>query len=1001
LFSLLLSLLFFAVFEAGAADQTPETNLESDVVFCIGHPDGFCREFALTKEGYAAFPKHFSEGISYEIGKDRPEKDWPFVHPAPMDTWSGKETHPFQVHFSLDQKPTRAQTLVLGLLGTLNQKLPPVEVALNGTTIATRTAPACGSSEVVFQPQLRGTPKTMLFELPPDRFRQGKNTLTITLTEKSWLLYDYLALRDRPQPLALRKPPEPQLLQDFQKGPMKGIEEIVFAVRRPGVDGHWYANFGYYADDENRLPHKPGGKLCRWNLTTEKLDVLIDDPEGSVRDPQIHYDGKKMIFSYRPGGTRYFHLYESNVDGSDMRQLTFGPYDDIEPTYLPGGDIMFVSSRCNRWVNCWLTPVAVLYRCGPDGENIREISSNNEHDNTPWPLPNGQVVYTRWEYVDRSQVHYHHLWVTSPDGTRQTVFFGNMHPGTTMIDAKPVPDSRKLIVSFSPGHGRKEHAGRMTLLDPRLGPDNLEAARTIGTHDKHRDPWAFSEEAFMAALDGKIQLVDLQGREQTLYSLPKEDLEAGFHIHEPRPVMPREREEIIVDQVDRSQPTGKLALADIYEGRNMIGVEPGTIKKLLILETLPKPINFTGGMEPLSYGGTFTLERIVGTVPVEEDGSAYMELPALRSFFFVALDEEDRAVKRMQSFLTVMPGETTTCVGCHEQRTQTPAYHFADTTAMRRSASRVEKIEHVPDVIDFPRDVQPILEKHCVECHNYEKPEGGVVLTGDRGPLYSISYYTITAESLVADGRNLPKSNYPPYALGTGGSKLMELIDQHHEGVNLSRKERDVVRLWIDTGAPYPGTYAALGSGMIGGYAQNQLDRSDLEWPEMKASIEVLKDRCCGCHTAEKNMALPLSPSDNVGGPPWVALKPDDPRRTYSRHLLYNLTRPKKSMLLLAPLAEEHGGYESCGQAVFSGPDDPGYRKVLTAIERTAEKLDRIKRFDMPGFQPRPQYLREMKKYGILPADHDPSTPVDSYELDRQYWRSLWFTPRKNAESGS
>ena len=103
----------------------------------------------------------------------------------------------------------------------------------------------------------------------------------------------------------------------------------------------------------------------------------------------------------------------------------------------------------------------------------------------------------------------------------------------------------------------------------------------------------------------------------------------------------------------------------------MAGVAVGEIKKLLVLESLPMPIHYTGGMEPISFGGTFTLERIVGTVPVEADGSAFMELPALRSFFFVALDQNDLSVKRMQSFLTVQPGETSSCVGCHEERTRT------------------------------------------------------------------------------------------------------------------------------------------------------------------------------------------------------------------------------------------------------------------------------------------------------------------------------------------
>ncbi len=186
---------------------------------------------------------------------------------------------------------------------------------------------------------------------------------------------------------------------------MDGYEEIVFACRQEGKDGHWYANFGYYAGNSQRKAYAARGRLCKLNVRTGKVVNLLDDPEGTVRDPQIHYNGTRMVFSYRKGGFDSFHLYEINVDGTGLRQLTDGPYNDIEPTYLADGGILFCSDRCNRWVNCWLTKVAVMYRCDADGGNIRQISSNSEHENTPWPLPDGRVLYQRWEYVDRSQVH--------------------------------------------------------------------------------------------------------------------------------------------------------------------------------------------------------------------------------------------------------------------------------------------------------------------------------------------------------------------------------------------------------------------------------------------------------------------------------------------------------------------------------------------------------------------------------------------------------------------
>ena len=160
----------------------------------------------------------------------------------------------------------------------------------------------------------------------------------------------------------------------------------------------------------------------------------------------------------------------------------------------------------------------------------------------------------------------------------------------------------------------------------------------------------------------------------------------------------------------------------------------GDIKKLLVLELLPKQVNFSGGPDLVSWLGTFSLERVLGTVPVEEDGSAYFEVPAGRPVFFVALDENDRSVKRMHSFVSVMPGETTSCVGCHEPRTTSPLQQQLGTlAALARQPSKIEPFDGLPDVLDFPRDIQPILDQHCVECHNYQRREGGVLLTGDLG----------------------------------------------------------------------------------------------------------------------------------------------------------------------------------------------------------------------------------------------------------------------------
>jgi cytochrome c553 len=434
---------------------------------------------------------------------------------------------------------------------------------------------------------------------------------------------------------------------------------------------------------------------------------------------------------------------------------------------------------------------------------------------------------------------------------------------------------------------------------------------------------------------------------------------------------------------------GAYLLDNVYLGRNMAGTKPGEIKKLLVIESLPKPINFTGGMDPLSYSGTFTLERALGTVPVEPDGSAYFEAPAMKSIFFVALDANDMAVKRMQSFTTVQPGETLGCTGCHEHRgTARPADARRGPMASRRAPSRIETVAGVPDLIDYPRDVQPVLDTLCVSCHGYEKkPAGRMILTGDRGPMFSHSYYMMTVAKLFSDGRNHPQSNYAPRTLGSGASRIFQKLDGSHHDVKATEQQKKILRVWIDTGAAYPGTYAALGCGSIGGYQQNQPVYLDTDWPTTRDGAEVINRRCGGCHK-EPSRLLPRSLSDERGLSFWRP-EMNDPRLNTSRHIVFNLTRPEKSKLLLAPLAESAGGWGMC--KVFENTNDPDYQKLLAMCVAGRDKLNEMKRFDMPDFRPRRDWVREMKRYGILPPSLDlDKEKLDVYEVERRYWDALW-----------
>ena len=804
------------------------------------------------------------------------------------------------------------------------------------------------------------------------------------------------------------------------------VKEVIYAVRQEGNDGHWYANFGYYARSDKERPFNPhtGGRLEILNLETGEARTLFADWEGSVRDPCVDYDAQKVIFSYLAKGTEHFNLYEINLDGTGLRQITDGPWDDIEPIYLPDGDIMFCSSRAKRWVQCWLVPVATIHRCGPNGENIEMISCNMEQDNTPWVLPNGQILYMRWEYVDRNEVSYHHLWVMNPDGTRQNVYFGNHKPGITMIDAKPIPGTDKVIALFSSGHGHRDHYGKMVVLDAKLGPDdegNVEPIPDLQHPDDedpnyYADPWAFSENLYMAAHYPELRFLNKNGNFAVVRRLPQAEAEKHYMIGEPRPVMKRTREPVIADATDPTKATGTLVLTDIYAGRRMKNVPRGTVKELMVFETLPKPIHYSGWMEQISHRGTFTIERFLGTVPVTPEGSAYFEVPANRAVFFIAVDHENRPVKRMHSFTSVMPGENTSCIGCHEDRTETTSNEYNNKLfeKITKGPDPITPIPGVPDVFDFTRDIQPILDRHCTECHNPHRQDGHVVLTGDWAPIYTRSYMELANRNMFGDNRNRAESDFEPYTIGSCASTFYKMLQEKHAGVELSDQEMTLIRCWLEAGANYPGTYASNACGQIGWYYIEVNQHDDEGWPETAAMKEAITRRCDVCHGHD------VRDKAQTNGYPYFVphfLSEDEPGMHLldgyvKRNLVFNLSVPADSQVLLAPLSKEAGGLGLCkpyrakdGAAVgadsplFTSTDDPDYRTILAGIERGRKYiLEESNRFCMGRFVPAPSYVREMKRYGILPPDHDPNAPIDPYETDKAYWKSFWYTPKQPAE---
>lgn len=782
-----------------------------------------------------------------------------------------------------------------------------------------------------------------------------------------------------------------------------GAEEIVFVERGLYKDGHYYRNFGGDSVNLNDWYHAPdGSRLCKINLRTKQLTVLMDVAKGDLRDPRVHYDGCKFLFAYRKGGAHNYNLYELNADGTGLKQLTFGEkWDDFGADYLPDGGIVFVSSRGKRFIPCNHSPGAQLFRMDGDGSHLLCLSANNVRDDRPCVLPNGQILYDRWEYVDAAIGSYRDLWVMNPDGTNQTILFGGtVRPPEcpfSKCDALPIPGTDgKIVCVFSPSTwGYPENAGNVMIVDPKAGPDDPSAARLVGPrrfagrqemgtqllkesglggHVGFRDPYPLSADCLLVAEDKSLFVLDGKGTLQEFHRGEK-------MVHDPRVIRARPREPVIPSRLDLRKTTGQLFLSNVYHGRNMEGVQPGAIKRLLVLEDLPKPVSYFSLPGMISLDGTHTLRRVLGTVPVEADGSASFEVPALRALYFVALDDKDIAVKRMQSYTMVMPGETQGCVGCHDPRTGAPS-STAGGLAMRRLPSRIEPVPGVPDVFDYPRDIQPIWDKHCVSCHSAEKPLARVILTGDRNEWFTQSYYTLIAHQQVSDMLGRYKSefrNHRPYGFGTGASPLLNKIDGSHHDVKLSKQERDTVRLWVEASAYFTGTYAVYNR------AENAVAGALINCARVeigKPLDRIVENRCLWCHDSAASMGKRVR-----------KFRMNEPKHCWN---LYNLSHPEKSMILLAPLAQEAGGYGWCkdgyGQRIggFNDTNDPDYQTILKAIQAAKARQEKVGRYDLPGFR-NEHYVRWMKRWGILPEGFDAAkTPLDPYATDQAYWRSLW-----------
>jgi len=527
------------------------------------------------------------------------------------------------------------------------------------------------------------------------------------------------------------------------------LRRIVF-TKHFDMGGSHYAYTEGQSDAQRERHFRPGASLCLLEMDGlyGKVRTLLDDRRGVIRDPDVSFDGQRILFAWKKSDRKDdYHLYEMHIQSGKIRQLTFGlGFADYEGAYLPSGRIVFNSTRCVQIVDCWWTEVSNLYTCDGDGRYLRRLSFDQVHTNYPTVTPDGRVIYTRWDYNDRGQIYPQGLFQMYPDGTGQTELYGNnsWFP-TTILHARAIPGTSKYVAIFTGHHTRQN--GWLGIIDPRRGRQENAGAQLIApvretravridrygqSGDQFQYPYPLSDTASLVAFKPQrarhfaIYFMTVDGKRELLASDPR------ISCNQPVPLAPRPVPHVRPDLPDYRRRTGRIYMQDIYIGPGLQNIPRGTIEKLRVvaLEYRAAGIGSNGNSgpaggamisTPVSIRGTWDVKSVLGMARVYEDGSACFIVPARTPVYFQALDANGHAVQTMRSWVTLQPGESVSCVGCHENKNSAPPV-IATSLALRDGPQELTPWQGEPRGFSFIREIQPILDRYCIRCHHVEGP---------------------------------------------------------------------------------------------------------------------------------------------------------------------------------------------------------------------------------------------------------------------------------------
>ena len=574
-----------------------------------------------------------------------------------------------------------------------------------------------------------------------------------------------------------------------------------------------------------------------------------------IKHMDVHFSGDKLMFS-GVGSNGMWAVLEIDTDGQNLKELTPSDQQDVQwfdGCYLPeDGKILVCSTAGIQGLPCENggRPMANIYKVDANSGKVRQLTYEQDSDWHPRVLANGKVMYLRWEYTDTPHYYSRYLFHMNPDGTSQSEYWGSgSYFPTAYCWTRPIPNHSTKVVGIVSGHHAKSETGRLLIIDPALGrkyplrhnpkektwgkentqinihPKVFPADKTgcvqeipgfgrdvvgnvydnQGGGQKYTfgTPYPLSENYFLVSLKkGKkwvLALVDTFDNITVVYE------DAKYSIFEPIPLTVQKTPAVLVDRTTDSDET-TIFCTDIYGGPGLKDIPKGKVKKLRVIAYHYGYLK-SGGHESVGLESSWDIKRILGTVDVEKDGSFSFVAPSNTPIAIQPLDEDGAALALMRSWMVGQGGENLSCNGCHEN--QNEASPVKMTLAGRRSPRRIKTWRGPVRPFAFPTEIQPILDKKCVGCHNNTAKKGGISFV-KADPMQNWrkdrSYLNLVAFTRKP-GPESDLDMYGPMEWHVSTSPLVQMFKKGHHNVELSAEDWDRIYTWIDLNAPHRGMW--------------------------------------------------------------------------------------------------------------------------------------------------------------------------------------------------